>query len=156
MTVAPTGMIAMSGRNTIMPRGYLLGGFVTKAIYYVPDIDIRPLPDPIPIIEREVGYVIAIAEGPMGDIYFTTGNAIYQLIVPLRGDCNGDGRVDIADLAALRQLLAGGPRITFAQAPPQSSWGCDVNGDGLIDERDLAALTSMLFPRKRAASSRGH
>ncbi len=84
MTVAPTGMIALSGRNPTLRQGYLIGGFITKAIHWVPDIDVRPLPDPIVLISKETDWVIAIAEAPNGDIFFVTGKAVYKLIVPMR------------------------------------------------------------------------
>lgn len=82
-TVAPTGILALNGRNPQLPHGILLGAFVTKAIYYIPDIDAVPLPDPIPLIERETAAIIDVAQSASGDIYFGTGNAIYRLIVPL-------------------------------------------------------------------------
>jgi glucose/arabinose dehydrogenase len=148
MIVAPTGITVLSGRNSILRNGYLLGAFVTKALYYIPDID---RPNPVAILEREVGFIIDVVEGPTGDIYFTSGNAIYKLIPPLRGDCNADGRVDAADYSALQQAIAGGPLRTFES---RQSWGCDVNGDGLIDERDLAELVS-LIPRGRAVRAPG-
>ncbi|MGZ7031775.1 MAG: PQQ-dependent sugar dehydrogenase, partial [Thermoanaerobaculia bacterium] len=34
--VAPTGMVRLNGANTMLPHGFLIGAFVTKAIYYVP------------------------------------------------------------------------------------------------------------------------
>ena len=151
--VAPTGLLAVSGHNSMFPLGYLLGAFVSKAIYYIPDIDARPLPDPIPVIRGDAGFVIDIAEAPNGDIYFVSGAAIYKLIAPQRGDCDGDGAVDAADFAALLQeLLDGNPQPTTAAqtgAYP-GSWGCDANGDGVIDSRDLTALISMISPRLRA------
>ena len=151
--VAPTGLLAVSGHNSMFPRGYLLGAFVSKAIYYIPDIDARPLPDPIPVIRGDAGFVIDIAEAPNGDIYFVSGPAIYRLIAPQRGDCNGDGAVDAGDIAALLQeLLDGNPQpATAAQTGAYpGSWGCDANGDGVIDSRDLTALISMISPRLRA------
>jgi glucose/arabinose dehydrogenase len=84
VTVAPTGMIALSGRNPTLSRGYLIAAFVTKAIYYVADIDLRPLPEPTPIISNETEGVIGLAEAPNGDILFITGQAIYKLHVPHR------------------------------------------------------------------------
>jgi glucose/arabinose dehydrogenase len=84
MTVAPTGMIALSGRNSALSRGYLIGGFVTKTIYYVADIDARPLPDPIPLIAKQSDGVIGIAEAPHGEVLFITGKAVYKLMGPLR------------------------------------------------------------------------
>lgn len=79
--VAPTGVVHLSGRNGLLKRGYLVGAFVTKAIYWIPDIDARPLPDPIPVIQGETSFVIDVAESAAGEIYFTTGNAIYHLAI---------------------------------------------------------------------------
>jgi len=153
ITVAPTGLVALNGRNSMFPTGYLLGGFVTKAIYYIPDIDARPLPDPIPVIRGETGYIIDIAQTSNGDVYFVSGSAIYRLIEPQRGDCNGDGRVDAADVAALAQELLDGnpePAIAAQNGSFPGSWGCDVNGDGLIDSRDMTALLGIVSVRSRA------
>ena len=154
--VAPTGLIAVNGRNSFFRTGYLLGGFVTKALYYIPDIDVRPLPDPIPVIQGATGSVIDVAQSAKGDIFFVTGSAIYQLVPPLRGDCNGDGRIDGADIAALVQELLDGdpqPAIDAQNAAFPGSWGCDVNGDGVIDSRDLSALLALF--RSRAVRN-GH
>jgi glucose/arabinose dehydrogenase len=159
MTVAPTGMTALSGRNSMIPVGYITAAFVTKALYYIPDIDARPLPDPIALIERETGSIIDVTEGPKGDIFFVTGDAVYRLVPPKRGDCNGDGVVDGADIAALKQELADGdphPTIDAQKGSYRGSWGCDVNGDGVIDSRDMTALISLLSLRVRAVRSRGH
>jgi hypothetical protein len=137
----------------MFPRGYLLGGFVTKAIYYIPDIDARPLPDPIAVIRGETGYIIDVAQAPDGSVYFVSGSAIYKLIEPQRGDCNGDGRVDAADVAALAQELLDGnpePAIAAQNGSFPGSWGCDVNGDGLIDSRDMTALLTIIAVRSRA------
>jgi glucose/arabinose dehydrogenase len=154
--VAPTGLVALGGHNPILQHGYLLAAYVPAVIYYIADID---HPAPIPLIEGETGVVIDVTEGPAGEIYFTTGIAIYQLLVPLRGDCNGDGKVDVSDLDALERELAdggGGEVVTNAQNGAfAGSWGCDVNGDGLIDRRDVDALRAIVKPRVRAVRS-GH
>jgi len=83
MTVAPTGMLALSGRNAILLRGYLICSFVTKTIYWVQDIDARPFPDPIPLVNNVSDGIIDVAEAPDGEILFVTGNAIYKLF-PIR------------------------------------------------------------------------
>ncbi len=83
-TGAPTGVIALSGRNPTLNRGYLICGFVTKAIYWVPDIDARPLPDPIPLVSGQTDGIIDVAEGPNGEIDFVTGSGVYRLDVPVR------------------------------------------------------------------------
>jgi len=149
VVVAPTGLAPLSGRNPILHSGYLLGSYVAKALFYVPDVYAHPVPDPVAVIQGETDPIIDVVEAPNGDIYFASGMGIYKLIVPIRGDCNGDGVVDAADVAALSKLLAGGPRpMTAAQnATVPASWGCDVNGDGVIDSRDLAVLAGMVRGR---------
>ena len=144
VVVAPTGLAALSGRNPILRRGYLLGSFVAKALFYVPDIYANPLPDPVAVIQNESDPIIDVAEGPDGSIYFASGFVIYKLVVPASGDCNGDGVVDAADISTLSKELSGGPHATTSA---HASWGCDVNGDGVIDARDLAALAGMVRVR---------
>jgi hypothetical protein len=105
--------------------------------------------DPVAVIQGETDPIIDVVEATNGQIYFATGFAIYKLAVPARGDCNGDGVIDSADVAALGKVLTGGPRpMTTAQnASVHASWGCDANGDGIIDERDLAVLARMVRGR---------
>jgi len=79
--VAPTGVVKLSGHNKILRSGYLVGAFVTKAVYWIPNIDLRPLPDPIPVVQGETSFVIDVAEGKDGEIYFTTGNAVYHIVI---------------------------------------------------------------------------
>lgn len=154
-TVAPTGTLALNGNNSQLRAGILLGAFVTKAIYFIPDIDAKPLPDPIPLIERETGAVIDVAQSPNGDIVFATGNAIYKLLVPLRGDCNGDRHLNSADLDAFDRETADMPESTYEaqRGSFAASWGCDANGDGTIDERDRDELIRLTGARRRAARS---
>jgi hypothetical protein len=140
--VAPTGLSKLSGANRILRRGYLLGSFVTKALYYVPDVNTRPVPDPMAVIQGESDPIIDVIEAPDGTIYFASGFGIYKLNVPMPGDCNGDGMVNALDLGTLNALLTTGARpMTAAQSGPvRGSWGCDTNGDGLIDNEDVVAL----------------
>jgi hypothetical protein len=143
--VAPTGLAQLTGRNPILRRGYLLGSYVAQALYYVPDVYAQPMPDPVAVIQGETDPIIDVAEAPNGDIYFATGLGIYKLIVPIAGDCNGDGIVNSADLAMLAKVLANGPHPMTALQ--NASWGCDANGDGMVDVRDMAALASMVRGR---------
>ncbi|PYQ51895.1 MAG: hypothetical protein DMF59_06370 [Acidobacteria bacterium] len=147
--VAPTGIVAVNGCNPYFKSGYLLGGFVTKSVYYIPDIDAKPFPDPIAVVSGE-GLVIDVAQTAAGDVFFVTSNAIKRLIPPQPGDCNGDGLIDSADLAALTQELADGgphPTSTAQDGAFRASWGCDVDQNGVIDSRDLAALLLMFRSR---------
>jgi glucose/arabinose dehydrogenase len=147
--IAPTGLAPLSGRNPILHRGYVLASFVSKALYYVPDVYAQSVSDPVAVIQGETDAIIDVVEAPNGDIYFATGFGIYKLIVPIRGDCNGDGVVDSNDLGALGKVLAAGPRpMTTAQnSPIRASWGCDANGDGMIDGRDLSVLAGLVRGR---------
>ena len=144
VVVAPTGLAPLSGRNPILRRGYLLASYVTKALYYVPDVYAQPVPDPVAVIQGETDPIIDVVEAPNGIIYFATGFGIYRLTVPLPGDCNGDGVVDAADIAALGKELSGG---AHPMTSSHASWGCDANRDGTIDARDLAALAAMVRVR---------
>jgi len=143
--VAPTGLAPLSGRNPILHRGYLLGSYVAKALYYVPDVYAQPAPDPVAVIQGETDPIIDVVEAPNGDIYFATGFGIYKLIVPMRGDCNGDGVVNSADIATLGKVLEGGPQPMTATR--NASWGCDANGDGMIDGRDLSLVAALVRAR---------
>jgi len=143
--IAPTGLAPLSGRNPILHRGYLLASYVSKALYYVPDVFAQPVPDPVAVIQGETDPIIDVIEAPDGDIYFATGFGIYKLIVPMRGDCNGDGVVNAADLGALGKVLAGGPHLMTATQ--NASWGCDANGDGMVDGRDLSLLATLVRGR---------
>ncbi len=154
-TIAPTGTLALNGKNSQLRSGILIGGFVTKAIYFIPDIDAHPFPDPIALIDHETGPLIDLAQSPQGDIVFATGIALYRLIVPLRGDCNGDGRLSSADLDAFLHELADAPESAYVaqQGEFAGSWGCDANGDGIIDASDLADIIRLTGPRRRSARS---
>lgn len=152
--VAPTGIAALDGSNPMLDRGYLLAAFVTRALYYVPDVD---APKPVAIVEKDTDAIIDVIQSAAGQIYFATGKTIYRLEVPERGDCNGDAVVDLADLPALLAEIGDGgahSTVTAQDGAAKSSWGCDVNADGLIDERDVLALKTRLAWRLRAVRSR--
>jgi glucose/arabinose dehydrogenase len=140
--VAPTGVIAPT--NRWMSGGYLVGAFVSKAIYFVRDAD---NPQPVALIEKETGSIVDLAEGADGDIYFTTGLALYRLVMPSKGDCNGDGLINAADLGALDSELADG---TKKATETKQSWGCDADGDGLISSADRNTLMRLVAGRVRA------
>lgn len=151
--VAPTGMLAPNGANAMLPHGILVTGFVTKALYYFPTISPH-LSAPITILANETGPLIDVAQDGHGEIYVASAGAIFHLIVPKGGDCNGDGVVDGSDYATLMAELSDGAThsVFEAQAGKMTgSWGCDVNGDGLINADDLGALSKILPPRRRAA-----
>ncbi len=152
--VAPTGFTALNGKEPLLNHGYLLGTFVTKALYFIPDIDANPL-QPIVVMKGDAGMIIDVAQAATGEIYFASGSAIWRLFVPQRGDCNGDGLVDWRDLGALNAELADAGNHELALEAPNGaiagSWGCDVNADGVVDAQDLNALLGMVSGRVRVA-----
>lgn len=157
-TVAPTGFLRLSGANPLLRRGYLMSAFVTKAIYYFPDILQTPIRDPITLVDEfGGGVIIDVAESDDGTIYFATGLGIYRLHLPPRGDCNGDDALDFHDLGALSLELADGSPKPTVDAPKGSyagSWGCDANADSLIDGADYPALAKLIGGRVRAVRRR--
>lgn len=156
-TVAPTGLARLDGANPLLQRGYLLAAFVSKAIYYFPDLGTKPVPDPVAIINDYDQFIIDVTQAASGEIYFATAvfpgtSSIHRLIAPARGDCNGDSFVDFRDLMALMNELRDGgiQRMVNVQNSAHSgAWGCDVTSDGMVDSRDLDRLASQLM-RKRA------
>jgi glucose/arabinose dehydrogenase len=154
--VAPTGIVALNGKEPLLAHGYLLGAFVTKGIYYIAGVDAQPIA-PIAILKGDA-MVIDVAQASTGEIYYVTagaaGSVLWRLFVPQRGDCNGDGRIDAADLTTLAAELRDGPIPEAATEAPNgavaASWGCDANGDGVIDTRDVPALSRLIGGRVRA------
>ena len=156
-TVAPTGLARMSGANAMVRRGYLLATFVTRSLYYFPDVSSRPINDPVAIVDDFIDYIIDVTESPSGNIYLATasflGSEIQRLHVPPRGDCNGDELVNTQDILALIHEIDDGdvhPMITAQDGVYAGSWGCDVNADSVIDARDLDALLRLIPSRRRA------
>ena len=57
------------------------------------------------------------------------------------GDVNQDGTVDVADIAAVIDTMAGGTEFPFTAA--------DVNGDGAVDVADISAIISIMAENSR-------
>ena len=156
-TVAPTGLARMTGANPMLRRGYLLSAFVTRSLYYFPDVAMHPIPDPVPVVADFTDYIIDVTEAPDGTIYLATASfpnsAIQRLSVPPRGDCNGDGLTNSLDILPMLHEIGDGdthPMITAQDGNYAGSWGCDANADSLIDRRDLDTLVQMITSRRRA------
>lgn len=153
-TVAPTGLLRLNGANAMLPRGFLSGAYVTRALYFFPDFAHAP----IAVIDGFAEAVIDVTQTAEGDILFATaGNAgshIQRLIAPVRGDCNGDGVTDYRDIVPTLNEVRDGeahPRTTAQDGDYAGSWGCDANEDDVIDANDLDALIGMLGSRRRSA-----
>ena len=55
------------------------------------------------------------------------------------GDVNGDGAIDVADIATIISVMASG-----VGADPVSARNADVNGDGTVDVADIATVISIM------------
>ena len=152
-TVAPTGMALLSGANPNLRRGLLLGSFVTKSLYWFPDLEARPFVKPVAILAGDVGFVIDVAQDATGNIYVASSNAIYRLVPPRRGDCNGDGALDGDDLDAFASELADGvsqPSWSAHLGSHKGSLGCDADGDDRITAADGVEMAKLVGWRRRS------
>lgn len=155
-TTAPTGVLRVSGANGYLRRGYLVGGFVDGSLSYFADVTAEAIAAPLKLVDGGFGNVIDVAEGRDGAVVITTGVAIQRLVPPARGDCNGDGMVDVQDIFAVRRELGDGdpqPMTSAQDGLFAGSWGCDVNADGVISQEDSAALARAIG-RHRAVGRR--
>lgn len=153
-TVAPTGLARVRKVDSLPFDGLLSAAFVTGAIYYFPHPVEPTFAPPTTILSDDYGALLDVAQNRKGEIYFATGDAIYRLQLPIRGDVNGDGAVDDRDAVALIQEIFDGDGDQTLDAHLGSyagSWGADVNNDGLIDSRDQSALVRLRSSRLRAA-----
>jgi glucose/arabinose dehydrogenase len=156
-TVAPTGVQRLNGRNPMLRDGYLVGAFVTRALYYMPST----FAEAIPVVEGFEEFVIDVTQGADGEIIFATAmgpfSSIHRLHVPSSGDCDGDGFADTRDVVPLTQEIEDGDpheRVRAQEGTYLGSWGCDANVDGLIDRRDVEALRSIVGPARRRSVRR--
>ncbi len=155
-TVAPTGLARLSGANPLLGQGYLLGAFVTRAVYYFPSVAVQPIPEPVAIFDFFDEFVIDVTEARDGSLYVATAwgssSAIHRLHAPPRGDCNGDGQADWRDIEPLMQEVRDGgahPMTAAQDGAYAGSWGCDASGDGLISSADQEALLHLIGGRRR-------
>ena len=56
----------------------------------------------------------------------------------VKGDVNGDGTVNVADIATVIDVMAG------VVTDPVSARNADVNGDGNVDVADIATIISIM------------
>ena len=144
-TTAPTGVLLLNGAQPHMRRGFLVGSFVARTIFYFDG------GQPLKLIEKETAAVIDLAQARDGRIFFITGgftpgsSAIYQLVTPKCGDCDGDGKISASDYTKLTEVLS-------TNLGADMSWGCDVDEDGAVNSADAVALIRMLGSRRRSVS----
>jgi hypothetical protein len=67
----------------------------------------------------------------------------------ISGDCNSDGKIDLADVIYLSKYVQG------VGVPPDPLWKGDVNGDCKVNLTDVIYLCKYLFPGGRAPLCNG-
>lgn len=155
-TVAPTGVSLARGLIAGGRTGYLVASFVTRAIYFFPDLHASPQV-PLTILEDlpQLGgfnSILDVTQRGDGEIFFATAGAIWRLVPPERGDVDGDGELTDRDLEGLAHELVDGDRDSILEIHGGSfaaSWGADVNEDAVVDSRDLVAWVILAQQRGR-------
>ncbi len=77
--------------------------------------------------EEEVWVQDPLTNQPMLKVFMTNG---------IKGDVNGDGFVDVADIASVIDCMSGNGKVSKERA--------DVNGDGTVDVADIAAIIDIM------------
>ena len=77
--------------------------------------------------EEEVWVQDPLTNQPMLKVFMTNG---------IKGDVNGDGIVDVADIASVIDCMSGNGKVSKERA--------DVNGDGTVDVADIAAIIDIM------------
>jgi Ca2+-binding EF-hand superfamily protein len=76
--------------------------------------------------------------------YDSAGSRVFTFDGSVTGDANGDGTVDVADIATVISVMAS------ATTPDASALGtADVNGDGTVDVADIAAIIDTMAANAR-------
>ncbi|MCL2086448.1 MAG: leucine-rich repeat protein [Oscillospiraceae bacterium] len=73
--------------------------------------------------------------------YVSGGVTLVEIIQPpvfIRGDCNQDGKIDVADITYLKRVLVMAPGFSVNDE-------CDINADGRINAADLTFLKGFIM-----------
>ncbi|PKL57049.1 MAG: glycosyl hydrolase, partial [Methanomicrobiales archaeon HGW-Methanomicrobiales-6] len=89
-------------------------------------------------VKANVDDVNRIAESNENNNVMSKEIVVGNLPVPIRGDLNGDGNVNWADVTIAAEM---------AQGTTSSDAAADLNGDGTVDWKDVALLTDFFFGR---------
>ena len=157
----PYIVIAPNGRGTIDLREHFAGFFgqngkaVTPTFTldediatgtYAPSIDGTTLTVSATMPNAETIGVFNVTCTD-GETTFTQrfGVAITGEGTALRGDVNGDGAVDVADIATVISVMASTVGSGSATA---TATAADVNGDGTVDVADIATIIAIMAGRE--------
>ena len=146
MTVAtPTASIASGSEVEKGTAVYLRCATEGATIYYTLDgscpcdnTAARKVYDGSPIIINSTVTIKAMATAP--DLYDSDViTFVYRVAGGKKGDVNGDGEVNIADVNAVIDIILGG------QADADTRYRADVNGDGEVNIADINAVIDIIL-----------
>ena len=78
---------------------------------------------------------------------YAGGNLTSERVVfgtRIKGDVNGDGSVDVADIGSVIDVMAAG-----SEADPALVSAADVNGDGSVDVADIGSIIDIMAAAAR-------
>ena len=87
----------------------------------------------------EGGKYVAITPTDNGDgsYSFEVPEGVQEVLLAIKGDANGDGRITNADITALNAANMKKSSLDAAQ-----EFACDINGDGKITNADVTGLNA--------------
>ena len=146
MTVATPTASILSGNEVDKGTEIYLNCLTPRAtIYYTldgscpcDDTPARKVYDGLPIIINTTTTIKAMASAP--DLYDSdVATFVYRVPNGLRGDVNGDGEVNIADVNALLDIVLGG------QVDEDTRARADVNADDEVNIADINAVIELIL-----------
>ncbi len=138
-TVSPAGIISALGFNNSnnVVSGIALGTNISTVIINVKN---KYTSATINIVDKN-NKSKASGNIATGDkITLTSNGTTNTFTVSVKGDINGDGKVDISDLAMVKSSMLN--KITLNSATKKSA---DINGDGKVDISDLAMVKAHML-----------
>ncbi|MBP5340273.1 MAG: glycosyl hydrolase family 98 [Prevotella sp.] len=94
-------------------------------------------------VSKEGNYVISFTDPSGGFDEYLLLECTLRKVEPANPcDVNGDGNVDVADIASIITFMAASSSLTLAD--------CDTNGDGQVDVADIATVISAMAAAARS------
>ena len=143
----PTSLAANVSVNMLYEKGFYCDSLVADANDYMFTYEFRDGQRGLgfyrtygeKVIPGGQGYAVFGASTAPGAESYVLGdllNSLWNVSATVEGDVNGDGNVDVADIASVISVMSGDVDIPSASA--------DVNGDGIVDVADIAAIIDIM------------
>jgi hypothetical protein len=111
----------------------------------------------VPAPGQTIAAVVAFSAAPSvsfsdpqaNDVPGGSTDGVVEIVGGLRGDCNGDGSLGVADVLALDFEIFDGDGDFWLDVPggsyPGNPFGCDANGDTVVDAGDVSCTILLIF-----------